>query len=131
MTDQRTRGAAILPRTVELNHVAAARFAHARYTILPNPSKEFLNCLYRDNIELLCPEGAEIISFDKVVKIKDYDLIVISFGAGGSGTRWWDWKLVIEDGTKSDVATAMQPKARWANCRRWLDEARAICSSSK
>ncbi len=67
MTDQRTRGAAILPRTVELNHVAAARFAHARYTILPNPSKEFLNCLYRDNIELLCPEGAEIISFDKVV----------------------------------------------------------------
>src|SRR5260370_42175740 len=29
LTGQRTRGAAILPRTVELNHVAAARFAHA------------------------------------------------------------------------------------------------------
>src|SRR5262245_24470648 len=74
----------------------------AFYEVLKSPSEEYGKCLYRDHASLLCP-GTEVIAFEKHYRTKDYDLIVISMGALGSGTRWWDWKLIVEDGNRAII----------------------------
>jgi hypothetical protein len=79
------------------------RARRALYTVLDDPSKEYLKCLYRNRIKLLCATEGDFIAFEKHVKIKDYDLIVLSTGGTGSGTRWWDWKLIVEDGNKGTI----------------------------
>jgi len=74
----------------------------AVYSILKDPSSEFSECLYRNKIKLFCHDYG-YISFEKLVKTKHYDLIVISLPADGSGVRWWDWKLVVEDGKRATI----------------------------
>jgi hypothetical protein len=81
---------------------STARARDADYTVSKGTSDQELKCLYRNEIKLLCPD-AEFIAFEKHYRVKDYDLIVISMGYLGSGTRWWDWKLIVEDGTRSVI----------------------------
>jgi hypothetical protein len=62
------------------------------------PSK----CVYRNKEKFLCPD-TERIAFEKHYRTRDYDFLVISDSFSGSGTRWWEWKLIIEDGKKAIV----------------------------
>jgi hypothetical protein len=75
---------------------------NAFYEVLESPSEEGRKCLYRDQTQLLCP-GTAFIAFEKHYKTKDYDLLVISMGELGSGTRWWDWKLIVDDGKQAII----------------------------
>lgn len=101
--------AAILPasllaqNSIDLSNRKNITVRNAVYSISENPSKEFLKCLYRNQVKLLCPPGAEFISFEKIAKTKDYDIVVLSTGGLGSGTRSWDWSLLIENGDKGTV----------------------------
>jgi hypothetical protein len=94
-------GPALAQYNIDISERDTITARKAHYSISPNPSKEFSKCLYRDQIKLLC--FVEFIGFRKLLKTKDYDLIAISMGQLGSGTRWWDWKLVIEDGKKATI----------------------------
>ncbi|MGY3472738.1 hypothetical protein [Bradyrhizobium ottawaense] len=62
-----------------------------------NAVDESVECLYRNQERLLCPT-TDWIRFDKHYRTKDFDLLVIFTGNFGSGNRWHDWKLIIEDG---------------------------------
>src|SRR5713101_4479071 len=97
-------GPALALDVPERDHLTA-RGSH--YEVLKNSSKEndYLKCVYRNEKEFLCPGAAEFIAFEKHIKTKDYDLIVLSTGQLGSGTRWWDWKLIVEDGSKASIKT--------------------------
>ncbi|MBR0792157.1 hypothetical protein JQ631_23990 [Bradyrhizobium manausense] len=74
----------------------------ATYEVLESPSEGGGKCLYRDQTQLLCP-GTAFIAFEKHYRTKDYDLILISMGETGSGTRWWDWKVIVDDGKQATV----------------------------
>ncbi|MBR1296630.1 hypothetical protein [Bradyrhizobium sp. AUGA SZCCT0042] len=69
-------------------------FRGSQYAVPRDPSTEHFNCLYRNQKKLLC--SGEFITIEKHVVTKDYDLIVLSTGELGSGTRWWDWRLVVD-----------------------------------
>ena len=73
------------------------------YKVSRTPPDDFLNCLYRDQIKLLCPPDVEFVSVEKQYKTKDYDLLVASMGHLGTGNRWHDWKLIVEDGKKAII----------------------------
>lgn len=62
-----------------------------------NETNEGVQCLYRDREKLLCPV-ADWISFDNHYRTNSYDLLVISTGYFGTGNRWHDWKLIVDDG---------------------------------
>jgi len=95
----------VLSQDVSERNRITARGSH--YTVVKDPSKKdgYLKCVYRNEKEFLCPGAAEFIAFEKHIKTKDYDLIVLSTGQLGSGTRWWDWMIVVEDGNKAVVKT--------------------------
>ncbi|WP_165127231.1 hypothetical protein [Bradyrhizobium sp. 6(2017)] len=76
----------------------------ASYTIGDNPASQSKaedatpsKCVYRNDEKLLCL-NAERIAFEKRYWTRDFDFLVISGSFSGSGNRWWDWKLIIEDG---------------------------------
>jgi hypothetical protein len=95
----------VLSQDVSERYRITARGSH--YTVVKDPSKKegYLKCVYRNEEEFLCPGAAEFIAFEKHIKTKDYDLIVLSTGQLGSGTRWWDWKLIVENGSKASIKT--------------------------
>lgn len=62
-----------------------------------NETNDGVQCLYRDQEKLLCPV-ADWIRFDNHYRTKGYDLLVISTGYFGTGNRWHDWKLIVDDG---------------------------------
>lgn len=67
-----------------------------------NALDESLACLYRDEGRLLCP-ATDWIRFDKHYQTKGYDLLVISTGYFGTGNRWHDWKLIVDDGRQAVI----------------------------
>lgn len=81
----------------------AAMARGAEYSMGDGPASQSktddtaLKCVYRNNEKLLCL-NAERIAFEKRYRTRDYDFLVISGSFSGSGNRWWDWKLIIEDG---------------------------------
>ncbi|UPK40862.1 hypothetical protein IVB18_50535 (plasmid) [Bradyrhizobium sp. 186] len=72
------------------------------YSILRNPAGHFSTCLYRNNAELFCNENG-YLAFEHHVKTSDYDLVVVSLPADGNGIRFWDWKLIVEDGRRGTI----------------------------
>jgi len=56
------------------------RARNAFYEVRRTPPDQYLNCLYRDQIKLLCPSGVEFVSVEKHYRTRDYDLLVISMG---------------------------------------------------
>jgi hypothetical protein len=60
------------------------------------PSK----CVYRNKEKFLCPD-TERIAFERHYRTRDYDFLVISNSFSGSGNRWWEWKLIIENGKRA------------------------------
>jgi hypothetical protein len=78
----------------------------AIYTIQKAPSaeanepNEHHECLYRNQEKLLCP-ATDWIEFKKHYRTKDYDLLVVRTGYFGTGNRWHDWKLIVEDGKQA------------------------------
>ncbi|MBR1151205.1 hypothetical protein [Bradyrhizobium sp. JYMT SZCCT0428] len=86
-------------KTVDRDSVVAR---NVRYEVRESPSEKGHKCLYRDERQMLCP-GTAFIAFEKHHKTRNYDLIVISMGELGSGTRWWDWKLIIESGKQAVI----------------------------
>lgn len=74
----------------------------AVYSISEDKSHDLSYCLYRNGTKLFCHEYG-FISFEQRVKTRDYDLIVTSLPEQGSGIRWWDWKLIVEDGKQAAV----------------------------
>jgi hypothetical protein len=79
-------------------------FRKAVYSISKDPSRDNTYCLYRNKAKVFCHDDG-YISFEQRTKTKDYDLVVMSLPEQGSGVRWWNWKLVVEDGKKATVKT--------------------------
>ncbi|MDN5006160.1 hypothetical protein ACFQZO_35515 [Bradyrhizobium sp. GCM10027634] len=75
----------------------------ANYEVVRSGPDDHLNCLYRDKVKLLCPEGVEFVSIEQHHKLRDYDLIIVSMGQLGSGTRWHDWSVIAEDGKRGTI----------------------------
>lgn len=67
-----------------------------------NALDESLACLCRNEGRLLCP-ATDWISFDKHYQTKGYDVLVIFTGCFGSGNRWHDWKLIVDDGKQAAI----------------------------
>jgi hypothetical protein len=59
-------------------------------------------CIYRDANKIFCADGT-YLDFERHVRTRDYDLIVVSLPGEGNGIRFWDWKLVIDDGRRAIV----------------------------
>ncbi|MBR0798715.1 hypothetical protein JQ615_25325 [Bradyrhizobium jicamae] len=69
-------------------------------------STDRLDCLYRNHEKLVC--GGDYVSLEKYVKIKNYDLILLSTKYSGSGVRTADWKLIVEDGKTAAVKSLVE-----------------------
>jgi hypothetical protein len=89
----------------------------AYYEVRQAPSDEGGKCLYREQAKLLCP-GTGFIAFEKHYRTKDYDLLVISMGETGSGTRWWDWKIIVEDGQQARIKSLAD---ECLECDIWIE----------
>jgi hypothetical protein len=78
----------------------------ADYTIGDDPAIQSkqnappTKCVYRNNEKLLCL-NTERIAFERRYRTRDFDFLVISGSFSGSGNRWWDWRLIIEDGKRA------------------------------
>ena len=75
----------------------------AVYSISEDQSHQGVHCLYRNRAKLFCHDPG-YVAFERRVKTRNYDLIVVSLPNDGSGLRWWDWKLIVE-GKRSSIKT--------------------------
>ncbi len=78
---------------------------NATYTIPRPKDYEERRCVYRNKEKLFCAPKYSYAFFGLPVRTKNYDLIPLTTHPDGSGSRWWDYSLIVEQGEHGRVKT--------------------------
>jgi hypothetical protein len=78
---------------------------NATYTIPRLKDYVDQRCVYRNEEKLFCAPKYNYAFFGSPVRTKNYDLIPLTIYPDGSGSRWWDYSLIVEQGEHARVKT--------------------------
>ena len=74
---------------------------NATYTIGWRDENGHRACIYRNGVNLHCKN--EQAFFEKPIRTRNYEIIPLVEHQAGSGNRWWNYSLIIENGRRSVI----------------------------